>query len=371
MSADADLIIIGGGLIGSALAWGAARRGADVALLDEGDIAHRASRGNFGLVWMQGKGLGHPDYMHWSIRAGRLWPEFSAVLQRETGIDIGWRGGGGLHFCCSEAEMAARRTLIARSRAEAAAIRIELLDREALRELAPGIGPGVCGASLSDLDGEANPLFTLRALQGGFQQHGGRLVVNFTAREIRHAPRRGYAVRDAGGNEVRGRRLVIAAGLGANELARQIGITAGLRPERGQIVVTDRIAPFLRHPTSVIRQTREGTVLLGSSHEDAGFSTGTDVDTIAGLCLAGVRLFPALRSARLLRSWGSLRIMSPDGLPIYEEAPEMPGAFLVTCHSGVTLASLHALELGPALAEGHLGSAPPSMRSARFALQPS
>jgi len=371
MSVDADLVVIGGGLIGSALAWGAARRGARVTLLDEGDIAHRASRGNFGLVWMQGKGLGHPDYMQWSIRAGRLWPELSAVLQRETGIDIGWRGGGGLHFCWSETEMADRRALIARSHAEGAAIRIELLDRNALRELLPGIGPEVCGASLSDLDGEANPMFTVQALQAGLRRHGGQLVVNFTAHAIRHDPRRGYTVRDANGREARGRRLAIAAGLGANGLARQIGIEAGLRPERGQIVVTDRIAPFLRHPTSVIRQTREGTVLLGSSHEDAGFSTGTDVDTAAKLCRTGVRLFPALRAARLVRTWGALRIMSPDGLPIYEEAPERPGAFLVTCHSGVTLASLHALDVGPALAEGHLGSAPLSMRSARFALQPS
>jgi len=369
MTAGNDLIVIGGGLIGSALAWGAAREGARVTLLDEGDIAHRASRGNFGLVWLQGKGLGHPDYMHWSIRAGQLWPEFSAILQEEIGIDIGWRGGGGLHFCLSEDEMEARRALISRSKAEGADIRIELLDRESLREIAPGIGPEVRGASLSNLDGEVSPLLTLRALQNAFRTHGGEIVVNFTAERIRHDRDLGFIVSDATGCEFTGRRLAIAAGLGANRLASQIGLELGLRPERGQIVATDRVAPFLRHPTNTIRQTSEGTVLLGSSHEDAGFSTGTDMETIARLCRTGTRLFPALRSARLLRAWGALRIMSPDGLPIYEEAPEMPGAFVVTCHSGVTLASLHGLELGPALAEGHLGPAPRSMRSVRFAVQ--
>ncbi|MGI6853826.1 NAD(P)/FAD-dependent oxidoreductase [Mesorhizobium sp. 1B3] len=369
MSASSDLIVIGGGLIGSALAWGAARRGARVTLLDEGDIAHRASRGNFGLVWLQGKGLGHPDYMQWSIRAGQLWPRFSTILREETGIDIGWRGGGGLHFCLSENEMEARRTLISRSKAEGAEIRIELLDREALREIAPGIGPEVCGASLSDLDGEVSPLLTLRALQTAFRTHGGELVVNFMAERIRHDRRLGFIVSDGKGIEFTGHHLVIAAGLGANHLGGQLGFELGLHPERGQIVATDRIAPFLRHPTNMIRQTREGTVLLGSSHEDAGFSTGTDMDTIAQLCRIGTRLFPALRSARLLRAWGALRIMSPDGLPIYDEAPGTSGAFVVTCHSGVTLASLHGLEVGPALAEGHLGPAPNSMRSVRFALQ--
>ncbi|MBV0893068.1 FAD-binding oxidoreductase [Paracoccus sp. Z118] len=370
MTSPADLIVIGGGLIGSALAWGAARAGADVLLLDEGDVAFRASRGNFGLVWLQGKGLGNPDYMHWSIRAGQRWPELARILGEETGIDIGWRGGGGLHFCCSEAEMEQRRDLIARTRAAGGDIRIEMLDRDALRDLAPDIGPEVVGASLSDLDGEANPLFALRALQQGFSGHGGRLLVNFTATTIRHNPHRGFAVRDATGREVFGRRLVIAAGLGANDLARQIGLEPRLAPERGQIVVTERVAPFLHHPASAIRQTREGTVLLGSTHEDAGFSTETEVAAISRLCRTGTRLFPALRHTRLVRAWAALRIMSPDGLPIYDEAPDFPGGFLVTCHSGVTLASLHALELGPALAEGNLGPAPRSLRSNRFSPNP-
>lgn len=370
MTAASDLVVIGGGLIGSALAWGAVRAGVSVTLLDEGDIALRASRGNFGLVWLQGKGLGHPDYMHWSIRAGRLWPELARLLVDETGMDIGWRGGGGLHFCCSESEMQQRRDLIARTAAAHADIRIDLLDRTALRDLAPGIGPEVLGASLSDLDGEVSPLLTLRALQNGFRKHGGLLRTNFSARTIHPDARAGFVIRDATGVEAAGRRVVIAAGLGANELAQQIGINPRLTPERGQIVVTDRVQPFLHHPASAIRQSREGTVLLGSTHEDAGFSTGTDVSAIARLCRIGTRLFPALRAARMVRAWGALRIMSPDGLPIYEESPQMPGAFLVTCHSGVTLASLHALLLGPTLAEGHLGPAPSSMRSERFELLP-
>lgn len=370
MTEACDLLVIGGGLIGSAISWGAARAGASVTLLDEGDIAFRASRGNFGLVWLQGKGLGYPDYMHWSIRAGRLWPELARRLAEETGLDIGWRGGGGLHFCCSAAEMEQRRALIARTCDAGGEINITLLDREALRDLVPAIGPEVVGASISDLDGEASPLLTLHAFQRGFLKHGGRLLANFTAHIIRHDRRRGFIVRNAAGDEVSGRKIVIAAGLGSNSLAEQVGLSPRLTPERGQIVVTDRIAPFLRYPTNSIRQTAEGTVLLGSTHEDAGFSTGTDMDAIAGLCRIGTRLFPSLRQARLIRAWGALRIMSPDGLPIYDESPEHPGAFVVTCHSGVTLASLHALVLGPALAEGHLGPAPSSMRSKRLELLP-
>src|SRR5690606_12630249 len=104
-----DLIVVGGGLVGAALAWGAQIAGANVVLLDEGDVAFRAARGNFGLVWLQGKGVGIPSYMHWSLRAARMWPDFAQRLSTAVSFDIGWRQPGGLQFCFSEAEIAKRR----------------------------------------------------------------------------------------------------------------------------------------------------------------------------------------------------------------------------------------------------------------------
>ena len=94
-----DLIVVGAGLVGSAIAWGARRAGAEVVLLDEGDIALRAARGNFGLIWLQGKGVGVPPYMHWSQRAGKIWPDLAAELAEATGGGVrrshgDVRGGG-------------------------------------------------------------------------------------------------------------------------------------------------------------------------------------------------------------------------------------------------------------------------------------
>jgi len=75
-----DLIVIGGGLVGGAIAWGAASAGATTALIDEGDIAFRAARSNFGLVWVQSKGAGMPPYAHWTRRSADLWPAVAAAL---------------------------------------------------------------------------------------------------------------------------------------------------------------------------------------------------------------------------------------------------------------------------------------------------
>ena len=75
-----ELVVIGGGLVGAAIAYGAARAGAPVTLLDQGDVAHRASRGNFGLVWVQSKGDKVPRYARWSRDALTFWPALAKEL---------------------------------------------------------------------------------------------------------------------------------------------------------------------------------------------------------------------------------------------------------------------------------------------------
>lgn len=110
----AEWAVIGGGLVGSAVAWGLARRGAKVVVLDEGDDALRASRGNFGLVWVQSKGDGMPDYADWTRRSAEIWPQLAAAIGAEEGVDVGLRQPGGIEPCLDDTEMAERELQIRR-----------------------------------------------------------------------------------------------------------------------------------------------------------------------------------------------------------------------------------------------------------------
>src|SRR3954468_5329898 len=94
-----DAIIIGGGLVGAAIGYGLARAGLATAIVDEGDIAYRASRGNFGLVWAQSKGLGAPHYQRWTRASAQAWPALAAELQHRTGVDVGLEQKGGVQLC--------------------------------------------------------------------------------------------------------------------------------------------------------------------------------------------------------------------------------------------------------------------------------
>lgn len=366
-AAGYDLVVVGGGLIGAAIAWGASRAGADVALLDEGDIGYRASRGNFGLIWLQGKGVGKPAYMHWSLRAGRMWRTLAEELAEVTGIDTGWRAAGGLHFCFSEAELEKRRDILARIRADGGEMAMEFLDRAALRGILPGIGPAVAGASYSPQDSHVSPLYLLRALQQALQNAGGSYRPGAKVEDI-SCEAGGFSVA-TGAGPVHGRRIVLAAGLGSARLAPQLGLSMPVRPERGQIVVTERVRPCFPYASNCMRQTAEGSFLFGSSHEEAGFDDGTEVATGADLCATALRVLPGIASAGVVRLWGALRVMTPDGLPVYEESSRYAGAFAASCHSGVTLASVHAFDIGPAVAGGTLPPEVSSFRSERFDVQ--
>jgi glycine/D-amino acid oxidase-like deaminating enzyme len=113
-------------------------------------------------------------------------------------------------------------------------------------------------------------------------------------------------------------------------------------PNRGQILVTERLKPFLPCMTVKVRQTLDGTVQLGSTDEDVGLDDGTTGQAMQGLARRAIETFPLLERAQLVRAWGALRVMTPDGFPLYQESESCPGAFVITCHSGVTLAAMHA-----------------------------
>lgn len=349
-----DTLIIGGGVVGMSVAYGLAREGDRVRLLDEGDIAFRAARGNFGLVWIQGKGHDRPAYARWSMGSARQWPAFAAELAGRTGIDVELDQPGGLSLCLSEQELAQRTATMQGLRARFGDdYPFEVLDAAQVRELVPQVGPEVVGAIHGPLDGHANPLRVLHALVQAFGQLGGQLVPGVTVQAIEQ--RAGTFRVRCGDTVHEAARLVLTAGLGNATMAPWVGLRAPVQPNRGQIIVTERVQPFLRHPTLTVRQTGEGVVQIGDSKEDVGFDDGTTLQQLARIAARAERCFPLLRGVQIVRSWGALRVMSPDGYPIYEASTESPGAFVVTCHSGITLAAQHA---GP-LARWIRGGEPP------------
>ena len=339
-----------------AIAWGLAGHRRKVVVLDGGDLDFRASRGNFALVWVQSKGAGMPEYGAWTMQSSQLWPQFASALNEQTGLDVCFSKPGGLHLLLSGREMENRADALRRLHNQPGmeGLQYEMLDHAQVEKMLPQIGADVAGASFCPQDGHVNALRLLRALHVAFARLGGEYYSNHLVHQIE--PHGGEFRLSTANGVFTAERIVLAAGLGNSRLAAMVGLNVPVRPQRGQIIVTEKVAPFMNHVVHTIRQTDEGGVMISDSVEEVDYDAAVGTEVLSVMAERAVRMFPLLARLNVVRCWAALRVMPEDGFPIYDQSRDCPGAFVATCHSGVTLAANHALVLPPLIDTGTLGS---------------
>ncbi|WP_324754483.1 FAD-dependent oxidoreductase [Roseovarius sp. Pro17] len=343
---DPEITIVGGGVVGLSVALGLLLAGRRVHVLDGADSDARASQGNFGLVWGQGKGWNFAPYARWTSEALAAWPDFARRLADLSGIDVALDQTGGFEFFTDAGEMDEFAGMLAQQQRHLGnQFSHEMLSGDDLRAQIPGIGPDVVGASFSRHDGHVNPLRFLRALRSAVVAAGGRVEMSAPVAKIAPVTGDGFDVLMASGQKRSAQKVILCAGLGAATLAAQLGFATQIRPQRGELLITEKLGDRLPFLSSTIRQVDEGGVQIGGTKADAGLDDRETLDVMTGLARHAVTVFPALADVRVVRAWSALRVMSPDGYPVYARSAHHPGAYLITCHSGVTLAPLHATVL--------------------------
>lgn len=366
-----DTIVVGGGLVGSATAWGLSNAGEkEVVILDENDNSFRASRGNFGLVWVQGKGLNLAEYAEWSLLSAKSWAQLAENLRMESNVDVALEQKGGLSIALSEEDLQQKISNLTWLRERVGSdYEFEVLDNQQLRELVPAIGETIPGATFTKMDGHVNPLKLLLAYHRALMARDVKINSNVHVNKIEK--RAGIFHLETSQGKFKAKKVVLAAGLANKELALQVDINAPVIPNRGQVLITERLPHILSLPSNYVRQTDEGTMQLGDSLEDVGYNDWTKTSVLEGIAQRAIRCFPILKDKRVVRSWAALRVMSPDGFPIYDESKSMRGAYVVTCHSGVTLAANHAYLIAPWIAGGEKPPQIAKFSSDRFTLNQS
>jgi glycine/D-amino acid oxidase-like deaminating enzyme len=361
-----DFAVIGGGLVGATIARGLASGGLRVIVLDEGDLALRASRGNFALVWVQGKGSDMPRYAEWTCQSVSLWREFCTEIAAETGLDVGYQRPGGFHLALSERELEYLRATrhVGQQSGTTPYPRCEIMSASEIRSRLPDVGAEVVGGSYCPLDGHVNALRLFRAIHRAMIVYGVDYRPNSRVTEIEFDGAFRLRLGDAG--TIKADRLLLAAGLDNARLAPMVGLAAPVRSQRGQILVTERTLPFLQFPIATVQQTDEGSVLIGDSQEEVGPEGPVTTGIASVMASRAMRMFPSLAELKIVRWWDCARVLSPDGYPIYDHSESHPGAFLATCHSGVTLAAAHAKLLVPAILNGQLPEQFAAFSSRRF-----
>ncbi|MCG8473504.1 MAG: FAD-binding oxidoreductase [Desulfobacterales bacterium] len=343
-----DVLVVGGGVTGAGVGYGLARKGVKVCVIDDTPSVDRASRSNMGLIWVQSKALGVPEYMRWGFNSSRLFPELVRELEDASGIHIPYNPTGGLIPTVGEAEYASRSNYIEGLKKEAGSFGYNgsMISRSELEKLLPKIrfGEEVCGAAWCEEDGFLEPLKMMFAMRKGMVNHGGQFIPECRALSVAREGA-GYVVKTSAG-EIACEKLVLAGGLSNRQLGSWFDVRVPVTPDRAQDLLTERVnEKVLPIPVLGLCQTPGGTIMVGYKHEYVGTDTGFTPEAVASEGRWATSVWPDLAKLRVIRCWSCLRVMPKDGLPIYDTVPGHKNVFVFNCHSAVTLAGIHSATL--------------------------
>ncbi len=323
-----DVVIIGGGVMGCAIAYELATRGVPVTIIEQREVAASASGASAGGVRQQGRDLRE---LPLALKAIPRWPG----LADQLGADVEYRRGGHLTLIEDEALLPAFAESVTRQ--QDAGLDIRLAEPRALAQIMPGIATTVVAGSYTPEDGHANPILTTKAFADAAVRAGARLLERTTMTGFaKDATGRVIAVETTAG-KLPCRWAVNAAGAWAGEVARHAGTTIPLRPACYQMLVTapaphllDPVVGCVGRPLS-LKQVPEGGFVVGGGwagtvHLDNG-RAGTVGAHIAGSAAACTGILPLLRQLPLLRAWSGMEGESPDGISMIGPAPDVPGLF--------------------------------------------
>jgi len=347
---DADIAIIGGGILGCSVAYYLAKGGADVAVIERGELNREASGVNAGSLHFQVyMHANHdPEWIHRirpSIELHRQAAVGWRTLESELGADLGVRIGGGLMVAETTEEMAVLREKV---RVEnSMGLETRLLDAPEVLQIAPYLSDHVLGAAYCDTEGFANPLLVGQALARASKSGGARLYPYTEATSISPRAGGGFVVGTNRGT-IRAGRVIDAAGSWAGEVARLVGLDLPIRGTSIHMNVTEPLPPLMggqliQHAGRrlTLKQSVEGTFIIGGAWP-AGYERGTNkkptfLDSIVGNVWVAAQIVPALRSALLVRTWAGIGTTNDDDMPVIGESGRVKGFFVLFVGLGFAL----------------------------------
>ncbi|MFI6169201.1 NAD(P)/FAD-dependent oxidoreductase [Nocardia sp. NPDC051052] len=362
-----DVLIIGGGMIGCALADRLAMDGASVRVCERGGVASGTTAHGEGNVLVSDKGPG-PELALAQL-SRRLWP---AALERLSAgaAAVEWEPKGGIVVATTDAGATALTEFADGQRG--AGVRCEHLDADQLAAAEPALTRDVCAAVYYSDDAQVQPAGAATALleaaiaagaivETGCEvtaplMHVGRLIGVQTTCGPRHA-------------DV----VINAAGPWSGAVSDLLGAPIAIKPRRGDVLITAPMPPTVFHKvydadyvgavgssnaalqsSAVVESTRGGPLLLGSSRRQCGFDDRIRPDSLAAIARKALRLYPILADVAIMRAYGGFRPYVDDHLPVIGPDPRVPGLWHATGHEGAGIGlSVGTAQLISSALSGH------------------
>ena len=338
---QADVVIVGGGLVGCAAALRLRERGASVAVVEKNQLGAAASGVNFGGVRRNGRKLAELPI---AARALGVWKRLPELV----GSDCEYEITGNIKVARNEEDLG---QIAAHAEAQAAyGVEVQMLGRNALRDRYPWLGPSAVGAAYCPSDGQANPRLVGPAFARAARAAGAELIELDGARHVERDGD-GFVVETESGRTLRGGALINSSGAWGARLAARFGERVEIWPMEPQMIVTEP-APYFMVPVLAVvggdvyaRQIPRGNVIFGgrsgTADLDVGFAKVNAEESLTTLART-IEIIPRIAELSVIRFWSGVEGCTPDHLPMLCPSRTTPGLVHAFGFSG------HGFCLGPA-----------------------
>jgi glycine oxidase len=350
---SADVVIIGGGVIGLTIARSLAQRGVqDVCLIERASLGTEASFAAAGMLLPQVEAATKDDLFTLACRSRDAYASFAAALYDETGIDVELDTTGTLYLALTEDDQEEiEKGYYFQHRA---GLPVELLSATAARELEPCISSSTFGALLFPQDIQVENRLLLCALKNSVADLGVTVLIETNVDSLIIERNRLTGVHTSRG-VVNCSTAVVAAGTWSGFIKH---VQPPIEPVRGQMVCLETKPHLTRHilfsRRGYLVPRRDGRLLAGSTSEEAGFAKNVTAGGISKILQSAHEISPATSNLPIVDTWAGLRPRSPDGLPVLGPCVEIDGLFYATGHyrNGILLAPITGELISEAIVEG-------------------
>lgn len=347
MTQQADVVLIGGGIVGAACAYYLCQAGLDVHLIERGAPASGTSRACDGLILLWDKSAGAELAL--GLSSVQLWSQLNESLDR----DFGYQRCGTIFLAADE------QSLIEGQRKAGLlgeyGVSTQIVDRQGLPSLEPLLAPDLAGGVYFPEDANLDPRQATLALLSAARRTGLTLHPYSPVIAIRRRSSGAGRIISviSQSAEISTETVVCTAGVWSGQIAGMLGVDLPVKPRKGHVLVTARSPDRFRHAllegaysatvqsgaedlqvALVAEMTSDGNLLLGSSRQFSGFDRTVSLDVIRAIAARAVRFLPILSTLPVIRSYAGLRPWSPDHKPLIGPWEAVPGFYVATGHEG-------------------------------------
>ncbi len=350
-----DVVVIGGGVIGTCTAYYLSKEGFKVALVEKKDIASGTSGRCDGNILIHDKKPG------FDTRMAYISQQLFKELEEEIAYEFDYSQRGSLYIIESEEEWEVARDYVARQVEDGYPMR--MLGKKEIHKQEPYLADDIIGGIEIDCDASINPMLLAYGLAYEAEKNGVDFYNYTTVKDIQLNEQGAVKAVITDKERLFTDYVVNCAGVWAPEIGKMVNIDIPIRPRQGQILVSEKTFPvgkrkivefgymmakfgdenYSRNVSPeleemgiafVFEPTLENNFLIGSSRAFVGFNTDVSIEVMQGLAKRAVRFFPIMSEINIIRAYAGLRPYVSDHFPIISDVKEVPGFYIAAGHEG-------------------------------------